>query len=142
MWWGLMCQEPTADRITAPIMAHMDRTTEASSSLGDTTIIITTVGIISTDMVSAPVILEAGFITEIDECTNRFAADPPNWRWSIQGNRAPIAKAWFAGSTHCHGWLLCQAGISTPAQRNPQAIWHRRYRHLFRQRPRPDYFLA
>src|ERR1700730_5780494 len=127
MWLGLMCQEPTADRITGLIMAHMARMTEASSSLGDTIIIITTVGIISTDMVSAPVILEAGFITEIDERTNRFAADPPSWRWSIQGNRAGIAKPWFARSAHCHGWLLCQAGISIPAQRNPQAIRHRRY---------------
>src|SRR6267378_4996465 len=121
-----MCRVFTADRITAHTMADTGHTTEASSLSEDTTTITTTVGIISTDMVSAPAILEAVFTAELDDCENRFAANSPHRRRRVQRNRAAVAKPGVASSAHCHGWLLCQAGIGKPAQRNPQAIRDRR----------------
>src|SRR6266481_2933439 len=105
-----MCQASTADRITAHTMADTGHTTEASS-LSEATTITTTVGIISTDMVSAPAILEAVFTAELDDCENCFAASSPHRRRRIQRNRTTVANPWVACSAHCHRCLFYQAGI-------------------------------
>src|SRR6266436_3918056 len=107
-----MCRVFTADRITAHTMADTGHTTEVSSLSEDTTTITTTVGIISTDMVSAPAILGAVFTAALDDCENRFAAHSPHRRRRIQRNRAAVANPWVAHSAHCHRCLLYQAGIS------------------------------
>src|SRR5258708_19322728 len=102
----------TGDRITAHTTADTDHTTEASSLSEDTTTITTTVGIISTDMVSVPTILGAVFTAELDDCENSFATNSPHRRGRIQRNRAAVANPGAPRSADCHRCLLCQAEIS------------------------------
>ena len=59
-----MCQQSTADRITAHITADTAHTPEPSSLSADTTIIITTVGTTSMDMVLVLAILEVTFTAD------------------------------------------------------------------------------
>jgi hypothetical protein len=59
------------DHITVPITEGMDRTMEANSLSADTTIIITTAGTISTDLVSAPAISGVALTASIAEPNGR-----------------------------------------------------------------------
>src|SRR5258708_31389860 len=106
-----MCRVFTGDRITAHTTADTDHTTEASSLSEDTTTITTTVGIISTDMVSAPAILEAVFTAELDDCENCFAARSPHRRRRIQKKRTTVANPLGACFAHFYRCLFFQTGI-------------------------------